>query len=710
MKKTNFELQSAIGFISNIYKDFSEKDLIRVPEAQGKRPDFYYAKDKTLIEIKAIYERAENDESARWSTIVNGIKREIVKNPTFNEINGLYSITTPRNITISRDKHGACANEIIKSIKENKPEAVCFGYKFEIKRFEAEKSDIVFAGFGHVRSIDPAGIINANIAEKIINANKQLAFNKFDVEKRIILLVNRVYVGSITDVIKSLALMYDSLLNLENVDEIWLQIEGKEQPYNELIYTKDFIQAFEHDSLDPQSKNHISLFEKWYWALEELPNKKNNILNALHKFLNSNIPSKIFMDNGRRESMVRFGDYLLKQDDISNAKWLIQKFINDPDPGNPNNYKGKPEFNYDEKIRKNEDVSIITTVQGHLAWVVKELATKSSKDNIENLIEAFDLVKDKLSKDNQNLYIVLEWLIPLVEISNRRLWLANKNPQKYKEFKKLLLDPENGLVERYSQYAEISRNLVNVFYYVKDLTTDETIFILKKLLSAPESDALLVYFALFRERHYQKGQEAGDILGGINPEIFNYDPSKVQELLKVSITDSKNNFLREQLAWQFWKILKDVPEEFCNLVPWINLLFQVSYNKTLFSNLEMILEDWYERDTSCENPSHRWLVDSIQKAADYVNSTSDERVDMWLSVDNLLNKVAEQHPKDLTRIVKNLYKIWMKGGYIGDPGVVFNSYKFIKETKIRSEVLNIYKDLYSKMKAVHSKLREVNFE
>lgn len=708
--KIKFEQQSAMGFFSSLFSDFSEKDLVKIPEARERRPDFYYPKGKMLLEIKAIYEQAENNESARWSTIVNGIKKEIINNPKFKELKGLYSITTPRNLTIPLNKHIKCAQVIVEAMQANQSSVECLGYKFEIKKFDADGTDVVFAGFGQVRSIDPAGIINANIAEKIIAANMQLAYNEYDITNRVILLANRVYIGSLNDVIKSLSLMYDSLLELENVDQIWLQVEGKEKWFNELIYSKNFIQSFESCTLDPNSREHISLFEKWYWALDELPNKKDKILDAFHKFLDTKQPWDIFHDDNKRESMAKFGEYLLNQNDIKNAKWLISKFIDDPDPGEPENYKGKPELNYHEKVLKNKDVNVISTVQGHLAWVVKELARKSSQDDITNLIEAFNLTKDKLSKKNQNLYIILEWLFPLIEISNRRMWIANKDSRKYEEYRKLILDPMEGVVAKYAKYNEIARNLVQVFYYFKDLTTDEALFVLEHLLNSPECDAILVYFALFRDRHYKKGQEAGDIFGSIEPQVLNYSAEKVQKLFKKVITNPQQNHATEQIAWQFWKILKDTPDEFCNLAQWIDLLFKQPFNKAVFSNLERIIEDWYGKTTACENPSHDWLMLSMKSAIDYINTSTDERVDIWLSIDNLLNKVAESHPEDLIEIVSSLYDIWMKGGYIGDLTMIFSSYKLIKDAEIRNKTSRIYKTLYSKMRAENNKIPDINFE
>lgn len=107
--KTDLEDLSAIQFLSNLFPDFDKSQLIKIPEhGTDKRPDYYYKKSKVLFEIKALYELEDNKESARWSSIVNGIKNLIIKNPEFQKLNGLYSVDSHRNITIPRDKHQKC--------------------------------------------------------------------------------------------------------------------------------------------------------------------------------------------------------------------------------------------------------------------------------------------------------------------------------------------------------------------------------------------------------------------------------------------------------------------------------------------------------------------------------------------------------------------------------------------------------------------------
>lgn len=185
----------------------------------------------------------------------------------------------------------------------------------------------------------------------------------------------------------------------------------------------------------------------------------------------------------------RFGDVI----------WIIDKFIDDPDPQEPEKYSGDPKFNYHQQIAGGEDPHIITTVLGHLAWVVQKLAVNKSY-----ITQALDYTKKLLS--HKNLYVKLQAIIPLIEISARRQWLDGwgKRPREgqYKEFHKIVFDLIN-LVRENSNYKAIAKWLCHVFAYYKDLSTKEAEQVLDALKITDEAAGLFVYFGIFRQRHYK---------------------------------------------------------------------------------------------------------------------------------------------------------------------------------------------------------------
>ena len=223
--KDQNEQKSINAFIEYLSLDPAKCNLIKEPKSDGKTPDFYIKDIKTLVELKAIYELSDNSESARWSSIVNGLKNELKINSKYLKLKDLYSVDTPRNIIIPRNKLKKYADDILDAILSKKEEVSINSYKFKINKFKSDIGDITFAGFGEVRSIDSAEIIYTNILKQVSSANEQLAFNGLETNKRILLLSNKFYLGSTSDVIKALSKMYEKLIQFSNIEEIYLQIE-----------------------------------------------------------------------------------------------------------------------------------------------------------------------------------------------------------------------------------------------------------------------------------------------------------------------------------------------------------------------------------------------------------------------------------------------------------------------------------------------------
>ncbi|WP_176230579.1 hypothetical protein, partial [Candidatus Hakubella thermalkaliphila] len=169
--------------------------------------------------------------------------------------------------------------------------------------------------------------------------------------------------------------------------------------------------------------------------------------------------------------MARLGLWLVDKERFDETVWLIDQFIDDPDPVAPEHYEGVPESNYQEKIIAGEDPHIITTVRGNLAWVIQKLALRKNY-----IIKALDYTKTLLRY--KNLYAKLQAIIPLIEIAARRQWLEELNPQEYKEFHDVTFD----LLRNYAKYPPIAKRLTHVFYYFQDLTTEEDLEVLEMAL------------------------------------------------------------------------------------------------------------------------------------------------------------------------------------------------------------------------------------
>jgi hypothetical protein len=89
-----------------------------------------------------------------------------------------------------------------------------------------------------------------------------------------------------------------------------------------------------------------------------------------------------------------------------------------------------------------------------------------------------------------------------------------------------------------------------------------------------------------------------------------------------------------------------------------------------------------------------------------VNKFSGEH--HWLNfVEEVLPLLAAQ-PDKLVAVVSALKDLWMKGMYVGDPAVIFGSFRRVEQVH-RRRVKEALKALYDEMKAAHPPLVDVDW-
>ena len=710
-KNTKREDVNIIPFL-DFYCLRLKKDVVFKDFLEEGRPDYFIETLDTLVEIKEIHDRASNERHAQWGKVINKLQKATDINSERSTVKGTYLVNTPEVFKLY--KFEDTATEIIKNIVGgvNKRKIIDIsGINFEINKVSDQDSVVVYGSMGGAGFIDPANIIFQNIQAKVSKANKQLSFepNSQVRSKKILLLVNKYYFPLFDwDLFKAISMIYNDLINFKNIDEIWYQLETRDKGYiHKLLYRRSFFEKFRSENLSDVQKDEYKMFASWFSALSEMGDEyKHKLLKALQFFLKQNKASSIFPDDGDREQMVRLGLWLIEKNLIRETNWLINQFINDPDPVEPGKYKGKPEFNYDQLIREGKDAVVITTVMGHLAWAVKELARKSARHDIANLVNAYTYT-EKVLDTKKNLYVIQQWLVPLVEIANRRLWLAEDDPTTYLRFRKLILDRKAGLVAKYSRYPALAKFLINIFDFFKDLTTEEAKFVLDNLINSDEGFRLLIYYAFYREKHYKKDSDIGKVMGEINPGIFSYSSTYAKDKLNEVSLDKENKYamLRSHLAWQCWRILDESPKEFGQLEQLLDNLFKSPYNKETFSNLFHIIEEKYGEQTK---QCHSWLMEYIRKMSDYVVD-DDKGRKTWTSIDQVINKVADHKPEDLPTILESLTRIWLKGAYIGDLNVIFTAYQYIKDNDLKQQVKQLSQKLHKEIQAVNSRVKNIDW-
>ena len=71
--------------------------------------------------------------------------------------------------------------------------------------------------------------------------------------------------------------------------------------------------------------------------------------------------------------------------------------------------------------------------------------------------------------------------------------------------------------------------------------------------------------------------------------------------------------------------------------------------------------------------------------------------------------VAMNSPEDLTGMMTRLVKLWLLGVYIGNPAKLLETFKLIKDSKLKTRVKDEFMRLYQSMKEVHPKLVEADW-
>lgn len=710
-KNTKKEDINIIPFL-DYYCSHLKKDVVFRDFPEEGRPDYFIETLNTLVEIKEIHDRASNERHAQWGKVINKLQKATDLNSDRSTVKGTYLVNTPEVFKLHRFEDTAI--QIIKNIVSgvNKRKVIDIsGINFEINKVSDRDSVVVYGSMGGAGFIDPANIVFQNIQTKVSKANKQLNFepNSQARSKKILLLVNKYYFPLFDwDLFKAISMIYNDLINFKSINEIWYQLETKDKGYvHKLLYRRSFFEKFRSGGLSNVQKDEYKMFASWFSALSEMGDEyKHKLLKALQFFLKQNKASSIFPDDADREQMVKLGLWLVEKNLIKEANWLINQFINDPDPVDPGKYKGKLEFNYDQKVREGNDEIVITSVMGHLAWVVKELARKSDRHNTANLIKAFEYT-EKVLNSSQNLYVILQWIVPLVEISNRRLWIAEDNQEVYQRFRKLILDKEDGLITKYSKYSAIAKLLIDLFDFFKDLTTEDVKFILDKLDTREESYRLFFYFALYRSKHYKNDSDVGKVLTKMEPKIFEYSPVYAKKRLKEISQDKEEKYsgLRSQLAWQCWRTTDELPEEFDHLTNLMNNLFNSPYDKNVFSNLFHVLEEKYEQKPE---QCHKWLKVFIHKLSMYA-ATNDKGFNVWVDMDEIVKKVVRYQPKDLPIILETLTNIWLRSAYIGDLNTIYTAYQNIEDQKLRQRVKKISQKLYKQIQNSNSQVKDIDW-
>ena len=703
VKKHNFNKSediSVIPFLEYYYQHEKEIIYMAIKEDGEKRPDYYIEKVNCLIEIKEIHDKDSNERTAQWSKILSKIQTAVQKNKLLKSVKGTFLVNTPDVFKTPTEEtsFNEASAKILNAIINNRRDVDVYNVRFEITKISNQEHIVSFGSFGSGGSIDPSNIVYKNIKDKVTTANAQLGNppKGFPSSKKILLLVNKYFFPLCNwDLFKAIAKLYVDLLTYENIDEIWYQLETKDKGFiHKLLYKRDFFKQFEDSKLSNFSSDDLKLFANWFSVLAEMgEEKKNKLLVVLKVLLKNTEPRDVFPDKDTRIEMVRLGLWLAEKGMYCDLEWLIKKFINDSDPPDPEKYTGDKAFNYNRRILDNERVNIITTVLGHLAWDIQKLADK--KDYI---VKSFKFTKKLLS--HRNLYVHLQATIPLIHIVARRQWLEEYDKQNKTNYIEGLHEIVFNLLRKYTQYKAFSAPLTHIFYYYKDLNTDDALEVVNYLKEVDEAAPILIYFAIFRERHFKNPDRTDK--SGFKPAAL-----KKEFISVINSNDNKYSNIQGSIIWNFWKLLQEQPSEFKVIKPYIDLFSEKPYQKNCYDDLERIVEDWIEREPKICIAWYRKILTSLST---YIKTNKEKARVAWISPEKIIVYIAVHDSKKLLPLVSILVDLWKKGSFVGSPKDIFESYRLVKDVRLKKTIKKQMQKWYIQMKKMNPKIQKVDWE
>ncbi len=420
-------------------------------------------------------------------------------------------------------------------------------------------------------------------------------------------------------------------MNKNNINQYINELDTLEK-VNPSLYESQILMILSHPRKFHSESDHFA--EHVYKFLVKLRKNKVNIYDKLGDWT--------------IVECIRTGEYFIDNKQYQKAWQFVDVFKNYP----PSELYKRLEKLDEEVMRGDPNATTkIATPLAHLAWFVQRLIIESHSDDRKNLIKGFEITKNFL--DNlENYYLISQWLVPLIEISKRRLWLLiedqeNNKTHYYHELKILFFNKDKGIIARYSDNITLSNLIIHSLNYIRELKTSEVKYILTELDKAPDYEVLLIYFAIFRESHYNLNTRDKEHLKVVKMLLKNgkttldYDPSFAKTRLTNLLKDESHESEKYQgrVAWNFYHLLKEETEHYSKIEPYVDLLFKLPFKRHVVINLRMLLSVFPYKNYSEQFINYtKILLHTMVKNPKKIQKYYLYR---WYQKDELLEKIRE---------------------------------------------------------------------
>ena len=641
--------------------------------------------NKKAVELFRMVESEKGLAQGRaWSNVIEELKKEIGK----RKLAG-YLVYTPTRFQYKKNELSVFAikqaDVIETAIKENEGQKEFKFQGFEFHKIE-DLDHLSFSAHSGVRSIDSSGTALASFNRLLPTKNGQLQTNQHE---RILLVLNWAWFVAPSDAIKALTKIDLNLLG--NIDEIYFEV--RENQFERIFDRSVFVaianklQVINHDLQGLLNEN-----------LNHLLAEKNPDSFGYVKFISDSIGNVDWIfDNQTREQVILFAEAALQEKgDIDNALWALKMFKNDSDPypdGSNSKKDSKGEYNWHKRVLDGEDVNAITTVRGHLCWLMSSLVVTNKPELYKEIIETII----NYSKED-NLYIRMRVAHPLTELVRRRLAVKNQDgsPFDWDDKERLVVrELAFSMLRQNAKHPRVMHALLHVFDFLRDVDEGEAVEIITLFLNTKEEyvlhdlAALVVYYALFRYKDW--------------PKKGNFDSSQLIRILKEQIVNGDDS-IKSSIAWHLWKIIKEKYLPYSEVKEYVWLFLSGKYNPQVISMLALTIEELAKTD---KTEAIALYKETVNKIADFLRENPGQN-HYWLNSTEEVLPLMAPDPSELMDVVRKLMDLWKNGVYVGDPTVIFNLYKLVP-TELKDGVKNELMDMYKKMKSINPHVADINW-
>lgn len=643
---------------------------------------------KVAVEVTRLVESGKDLAKQKvWGNMIAYLKKELLK----RGVKG-YLISSPEFWVKKKEIPAYTAKlavEIEQAVKNNDGTEKFNCGSFVFNKIKSLETVVFSSHISGVRNIDSSGIVKNCFAANLPRKNNQVAISGHE---RILLVINWALFIDGTDVIHALSDFDFS--RYQNVDKIFFESgEGKIA----LVYDHAVAEAIKNNqpAVDLLSWPLILEYLKY-----QLGDKKPEAFNYVKSVTNLTGDINWLADNGAKENLIMCGDELLKKDLLDDAMWIVRQLHDDKNPkadGSNDDNDPKGEYNYHTRILRGENDNIITTVRGHLCWLMTKIVAKNKPEYYAEIIE---IMSRYLKEDN--LYIRAQVSHIMEVLWSNRLAIKNRDESPFvwkKEERVFVRQLVLNTVRSNCSYPRIMHSLLHVFNINRDLNETEAEEMLKLFLRTNNNDILhdlaayIVYFAFFREKD---SQYYG---GAFNPKFF-------IALLKEQIKNGASS-MRHSLAWHLWKLLTDKILPYEALKEYFPLFLEGKHAHEAISKLTLIIE---ALSAIAPNDAINLFERALESFEHYLSANpKDGYLDFIDGAEEILPILAKE-PKRLITAIRRLKNIRVMKTqiYIGNIQTLFASYQLVS-SEHREETKIELKFIYDELKAAIPQLQEINW-